>query len=118
MLSLWKADWEQTGKGARVALYSLGTLCLLACILGTIVNLLAHDYPNAAAEILLFAYLIAWKVLWPFRIAWAVRRRGGDFGRWVFLSALLGFIIPGIIYLTIWSRKPVVTEFASAPNSA
>jgi hypothetical protein len=107
----WAEDWKNTGKGARVVLISFAVLVVGASLSGAVFNVLNHDYANAAALPFPIALLGFRFVVFPFRIAWAARRRGGRFNRWFTCSLLFGFIFPGLGYLAWKVDRPILPEY-------
>lgn len=107
----WAEDWKNTEKGARAVLILLTVLVVLASLCGAVLNLFDHDYANAAAFPLPIALLGFRFVIFPFRIAWAARRRGGRFDRWTIGSIIFGFIFTGIAYLIWKTDHPFLPEY-------
>ena len=108
MLNRWIADWPRTGVGARITMVVLSLALILLIADGALYNLQRHDYANVAAEIPLLIFLLGWYVIWPYRIGWAVRRRGGSFGIWFTAALVFSGLFVGIFYLSKWSRKPTL----------
>jgi hypothetical protein len=106
----WAEDWKNTGKGARTVLISLAVLVVGASLAGAVFNMLNHDYANAAAFPFPIALLGFRFVIFPFRVAWAARRRGGRFNRWFTCAIIFGFIFPGIAYLIWKTDHPILPE--------
>jgi hypothetical protein len=100
----------RTGKAGRIFLYCWAGLFVLGWIAATIWQVSRGSYPDAAAEIVLFAYLFLARALWPLWVASAVRKRGGSFGGWFSGGAIFGMIIPGLLYWISWSKKPPLAE--------
>jgi hypothetical protein len=107
----WAEDWKNMGKGSKAVLISLAVLVVTASLWGAVLNILSHDYANAAAFPFPVALLGFRFVIFPFRIAWAARRRGGRFNRWLAGSLLFGFIFSGIAYLIWKADKPILPEY-------
>jgi len=104
-------DWKHTGKGARAVLLSFAFLSILASLWGSALNFLNHNYADAAAFPLPIALLGLRFVIFPFRIAWNARRRGGQFNLWLTGSLMVGFILSGIAYVIWKSNKPILPEY-------
>jgi sterol desaturase/sphingolipid hydroxylase (fatty acid hydroxylase superfamily) len=107
----WAEDWKNTGKRARAVLISLAVLVVMASLCGAVLNIHDHDYANAAAfplPVALFGFRF---VIFPFRIAWAARRRGGRFNRWLTGSMFFGFIFSGLAYVIWKADKPILPEY-------
>ena len=117
MLRVWAADWRHTGAGARVVLIFFAVLCVLASLLGAVLNIDAHDYANAAAFPLAIAIVGFRFVIFPFRVAWAAKRRGGSFNRWLAGSMIFGFFFAGIAYLIWKADKPILPERMKATTA-
>jgi hypothetical protein len=118
MRSSFEREWRRTGKGARVFLCCWSALFVLAYVIATIWQAKNGRYADAAAELLMFGLLFLWKAVWPFYIAAAARKRGGDFGGWLTGGIILGFWIIGLIYLLRWSHKPILAEYATEESAA
>ena len=88
----------------------LSVLVVAASLWGAVFNVLNHDYANAAAFPLAIALLGFRFVIFPFRIAWAAQRRGGQFNRWHTGSLVFGFIFAGVAYLIWQNDKPIQPE--------
>jgi len=104
----WAEDWKNTGKGTRAVLISLAVLVVIGSLCGAVFNILDHDYANAAAfplPVALFGFRF---VIFPFRIAWSARRRGGRFNRWLTAAIFFGFIFTGIAYVIWKADKPIL----------
>ena len=106
----WAEDWRHFGRGAQIALVSLAALLVLLSLVGAVDNLLHRNYVDAACFPFPIAILGARFVLWPFRLASAVRRRGGRFHTWLTVTIFLGFLIPGIAYFAWRSDHPILVE--------
>jgi len=107
----WAEDWKNTGNGARVVLITFAVLVVVTSVCGALINIVHHDYANAAAfplPVALFGFRF---VIFPFRIAWAARRRGGRFGRWLTSAMFSGFIFTGTAFLTWKADKPMLPEY-------
>jgi hypothetical protein len=105
MLEWIRLEVGRTRKAGRIFLYCWAGLFVLGWIAATIWQISMGKYPDAAAEIVIFAYLFLLKGVWPLWVASAVRKRGGDFGGWFTGGVILGFFITGLLYLIIWSNK-------------
>lgn len=110
MPSSWARDWKNTGKGARAVLLSLAVLCVLLALGEAVSDFNDHHFADAAAFPLAIAILGFRFVIFPFRIAWAARRRGGRFNRWLTVSIIFGFILSGIGYVIWKADKPILPE--------
>jgi hypothetical protein len=108
MLRVWATDWRHTGAGARATLAIFMFLCVLVSLWGAVSNVLAHDFVNAVAfpvPIILLGFRF---VIFPFRIAWAAKRRGGRFNRWLTSAIVFGFIFTGLAYIIWKADKPTL----------
>jgi hypothetical protein len=76
--------------------------------------LLQGHYKDASWAVLAFVVAILLKVLWPFTLAAAIRRRGGNFGTWFLMGLVFGFIITGVWYQFTLRKLPVLAEFADS----
>jgi len=110
MFDRWIADWPKTGKGARITLVILALLCFLMATMATLYDIQMHDSQGASEEIVALLFLLTCYIVWPYRIAWAVRRRGGNFNFWFGMAIVFSGFFVGIYYLFRWSRKPVIAE--------
>ena len=110
MLRVWARDWKHTGVGVRVVLIVFSILCVIGSLLGAVLNFLAHDFANMAA--FPFAILIVGLrfVVFPFRLAWAAKRRGGSFNGWFTGSMIFGYIFGGIAYFIWKADKPILPK--------
>jgi hypothetical protein len=110
MLNRWIADWPRTGVGARVTMVILSLILIFLVADGALYNLRLHDYGNVLAEIPVLVFFLGCYVIWPYRIGWAVRRRGGSFGFWFTAALVFSGVFVGIFYWAKWSGKPVLAE--------
>ncbi len=110
MFDRWIADWPKTGKGARITLVILALLCFITATLATLYDIQMHDSRSVFGEIVGLMFFLTCYVVWPYRMAWAVYRRGGNFNFWFVMAIVFSGFFVGIYYLVRWSRKPVMAE--------
>jgi membrane protease YdiL (CAAX protease family) len=110
MVARWIADWKQTERGGRIVLAFLATLTVAGSLAGAAFNLSHHDYADAAAFPVPIILIGLRFVIFPFRVAWAARRRGGTFRRWLLGCILGGFIFAGTAYLIWQSGREILPE--------
>ena len=108
MFDRWVADWPKTGKGARVTLVIIALFCFLVTTLAVFQNIQVHDADGALGVIVVMTVFLVGYVIWPYRIAWAVRRRGGNFNSWFVIAIVFSGLFVGIYYLFRWSRRPSI----------
>jgi hypothetical protein len=107
----WAEDWQNTGKGARAVLIAFAALRVLVSLGAAVYNLLDHDYADALGFRIPVALFGLRFVIFPFRISWAARRRGGRFNRWLTGSLLFGYIFCGMAFLIWKANKPIDPEY-------
>lgn len=113
---MWKTDWKNTPKGARIFLTVIALLITFASIGRVILNAMSGDYANADGFPIAIVLLSARFVIWPWRMGWAAARRGGTFTNWFVGEFLAGYIIGGVVYLIMCSTKPLRTDVQASPN--
>jgi hypothetical protein len=108
MFDRWASDWPKTPKWARITLVVLALVYFLT-LTGFEFFIFGMRYDQSAFQVIrdLIIYLGGY-VIWPYRLAWAVHRRGGHFDFWLVMSLLISGPLMGIFYLFRWSRKPLI----------
>ncbi|MFC6644782.1 hypothetical protein ACFQBQ_04075 [Granulicella cerasi] len=56
--------------------------------------------------------LLLLEVIWPFRIASAARRKGGNFNAWLVCATLLNGLLVGLAYYIRYRDRPILQESA------
>jgi hypothetical protein len=114
VIDSYRLEWARTEQWMRVAI----VLWLLAVLVFSIAYamrlVLRGDYKDIGWAALGFLLLILLKVLWPFTLAAAIRRRGGSFGAWFLMGLIFGFLITGIWYQFTLKKLPVLPEYAGS----
>ena len=80
----------------------------LFCLEAAWENGRAHDWLDVLAEPLALFVLLGIFVVWPFRIAVAVRKRGGKFVPWFTCAVIFNSVLVGLLYLARYNGKPVL----------
>ena len=104
----WRADWKRTPAGVRLVMIVISALIVVTVLATVANNSSIHDYPSTAGFWIGIAWLGLRLVIWPWRLAWAAARRGGNLNVWFVGTFIGGFIITGLVYLLGRGRKPVL----------
>jgi hypothetical protein len=115
-LSNWNTDWKNSPKGARIFLTVIAILIILVSLGAAVWNFKSGDYTNAAGFPIAIALIGARFVIWPWRLAWAAARRGGNFTLWLVGEFVAGYVIGGLVYLIVRGRKPLQTDIQASPS--
>lgn len=105
MIDSYRSEWNRTGQNMRIAIgvWSLGIMVF------SITTVMHGHYGPRWVAVGLF-YAILFKVVWPFTLAAAIRRRGGRFGTWFVMAVLFGFLITGVWYSFTLRKLPVLSD--------
>jgi cytochrome bd-type quinol oxidase subunit 2 len=121
MSEFW-IEWNRTSKGARIAIVCLVALMVGICVCSTITYLLTGDYSDARWTFPTLIIFFLWKVVYPFYLGAAARRKGGSFGGWFIAAMFLGLIFVLFLYWINFRNKPDIipnqSPVAEEPDSS
>ena len=108
----FQREWRRASKGAKRFVYVV--ICIIAAAMPyAVYDTYRTDGPSAFYECAIGAvFIFLLKGYWPFRVASAVRNRGGNFWNWCIGAFVFGFMITGILYMLLWNSKSVLPEYA------
>jgi hypothetical protein len=113
MIDSYRSEWARTEQWLRIAI-GLWLLAILALSITYTTRLVLREgYKDIGWAALGSLLLILLKVLWPFTLAAAIRRRGGSFGAWFLMGLIFGFVITGVWYQFTLRKLPVLAEYAA-----
>ena len=117
MIGSYRSEWTRTGHAMRIAIgLWLLSIVVFAIVSGTR-SLLQRKYGGVEWAAIGLLYGVVFKVLWPFTLAAAIRRRGGSFGTWFLMGLVFGFLITGVWYLLTLRKLPVLVEFSDSATA-
>ncbi len=107
-------DWNRSSKGAKIGLLCLVFVMVAICVYSTLGYMGAGDYKDAEMAFPTLIVLILWKVVYPFCLGAAARKRGGSFGAWFFGAMFLGIILIALMFWVNFRKRPVLPEYVSS----
>lgn len=116
MIRSYGSEWASTPRGTRIAI-GLWLLAILAFWGTWATRSLLHGRNDLGWAGVSFLYWILFKVLWPFMLGAAIRRRGGSFGAWFLMGVIFGSLITGVWYLLTLRKLPVLAEYSDSPTA-